>query len=935
MTAPLLERDAELAVLDAAIGSLASGSGRPVIIEGPAGIGKTRLVAAVRERAAGRGVGVLSARGGEMERDFPFGVVRQLLEAQVTGPGGEALLAGAASAARPALSAPPEDAGAPHDGSFAVLHGLYWVVVNLASAGPVVMTIDDLHWCDRPSLRALAYLTRRLDGLPVLLVGCLRPSEPGTDEALIADLVHDPAVIRVRPGALGPQAAAALLSTRLGTAPDPALAAACHDATGGNPLLLSELASAMAIEGPGGGREAEELVRSVGPRAVSRAVLGRLARLSGRALPVARAVAVLGDGAGLPAVAALAGIPRDEAATAVAALARADILGPEPPLGFVHPLVRDAVYTDLPLGDREDWHARAARLLADAGEPDERVAAHLLLSPPRGDPATAALLVRAADMSLSRGAAEGAVAYLTRALAEPPAQGDRAALLLRLGECEGYLTGTRAAGHLRAAFRAAEDPALRARAAVALAQTLQFVGDPGEADAVTREALASPGLDPDLRDRLRAGHLCTALYDPSILPLDADDFRRHRTVGGDGTGARMLAGIAAYQWAVTGGPAAECVPLALHAVGGEALWVDQAVSVPTIAGVIVLTLAGHEAAGSATRTILDAAHRRGSAAIASGAYIFRGLVLWLRGDLEAADRHLRQARDVQDAWGHTTVRLFPAGYHAGVLIERGDIAGARAAMEWAGMPSDDALPRTPNAAWWLAARLRLLLAEGTLDEVVRLTDDLPARVAHADANPAWIPWRSLRAEALLRAGRREEAIGLLDAELAAAERWGAPGPVGRVLRLRGAARGGAAGHEDLTAAVEVLEGSGAALELAGALGALGTHLRLARRPTEARRPLRRALDLATSCAASPLAEHLRTELLAAGARPRTAALSGVASLTASERRVADLAAAGAGNREIAQELYVTPKTVEVHLSSAYRKLGIRSRRELASALAAG
>ena len=126
----------------------------------------------------------------------------------------------------------------------------------------------------------------------------------------------------------------------------------------------------------------------------------------------------------------------------------------------------------------------------------------------------------------------------------------------------------------------------------------------------------------------------------------------------------------------------------------------------------------------------------------------------------------------------------------------------------------------------------------------------------------------------------------------------------------------------------------AARALARALAALGSALRHARRPAEAREPLRRALELATACGAPPLAEQARSELYAAGARPRTEALAGVEALTASEKRVADLAATGDTNRDIAQTLYVTPKTVEVHLSNAYRKLGIRSRRELAGALGA-
>ena len=148
--------------------------------------------------------------------------------------------------------------------------------------------------------------------------------------------------------------------------------------------------------------------------------------------------------------------------------------------------------------------------------------------------------------------------------------------------------------------------------------------------------------------------------------------------------------------------------------------------------------------------------------------------------------------------------------------------------------------------------------------------------------------------------------------------------------MRGTLRGDPG---DLAEAVRVLDGSAARLDLAKALLARGAALRRDRRPSDAREPLRRALELAAACDAPGLAEQVRTELYAAGARPRSDAVAGVAALTASERRVADLAAGGSTNRDIAQALFVTPKTVEVHLSNAYRKLGIRSRRDLAAALA--
>src|SRR6185369_13245738 len=168
-------------------------------------------------------------------------------------------------------------------------------------------------------------------------------------------------------------------------------------------------------------------------------------------------------------------------------------------------------------------------------------------------------------------------------------------------------------------------------------------------------------------------------------------------------------------------------------------------------------------------------------------------------------------------------------------------------------------------------------------------------------------------------------------QLEIARTFGAPGSLSAALRLLGRLEG-AAGLPRLEEAVAVAAGSPSRLQHAKALFALGAALRLARSPAEARDPLRQALELASACGSPALAEAARAELYASGARPRTDALAGVAALTASEKRVAGLAASGETNRDIAQALYVTPKTVEVHLSNAYRKLGIRSRRELASAL---
>ena len=172
----LLERDDELGVLGTLVAHAARGDGRVGLIEGPPGIGKTRLVAEARRLAADAGMRCLSARGGPMERAFPFGVVRQLFEPVLaTGPAQRReVFAGPAARVERLLSGEGEPT-ANRGGPFAVYHGLYWLTANLSAAGRLALLVDDLQWCDPPSLAAVEYLGRRLEGLPVLLVIASRP----------------------------------------------------------------------------------------------------------------------------------------------------------------------------------------------------------------------------------------------------------------------------------------------------------------------------------------------------------------------------------------------------------------------------------------------------------------------------------------------------------------------------------------------------------------------------------------------------------------------------------------------------------------------------------------------------------------------------------------------------------------------------------------
>ena len=240
---------------------------------------------------------VLNARAGELERDFPFGVVRQLFEAVVADPDA---LAGAAATARVVFASPDE--GAPTgDASFAALHGLYWLALNLAAERPLLLEVDDLQWCDRPSLRFLAYLVRRLEGQPVLVTASVRTGDPPTDAALLAEIANDPATAHVRPGPLSEDAVGQLVAKRLGAEPDRLFREACHRTTGGNPLLVRQLLNALETESVKPDAAHADVVRAIGSRAVSSSVLLRLARLPGEAAAVASAVAILGEGADLRA----------------------------------------------------------------------------------------------------------------------------------------------------------------------------------------------------------------------------------------------------------------------------------------------------------------------------------------------------------------------------------------------------------------------------------------------------------------------------------------------------------------------------------------------------------------------------------------------------------------------------------------------------------
>ncbi|HEX5589331.1 MAG TPA: AAA family ATPase [Candidatus Limnocylindrales bacterium] len=927
----LLERERELRVLDRGIASTLSGRAGVVLIEGPAGIGKSRLVAEARRRAAQHGLLVLSARGSELERDFPFGVVRQLFEPRLVDQRvRERVLAGAAVAAGSIFGLSGPDAGhVSGDSTFAALHALYWVTANLSAETPLLLAVDDLHWCDRTSLRFLGYLTRRLEGLPVLVVAGLRSAEPGVDVALLAELTGDPDAQHIVPRPLSADATAELVRKRLGDGVEAAFAEACHASTHGNPLLLGELLKTLESERVLPDAAHVGVVAELGPRAVSRAVLLRLARLSPGAVSAARALAVLGDDAETSLVGALAGLDGEAVADAGRELVRAEIVRREPPLGFVHPLVQAAIYRDLAPGERELTHERAARLLLERDAPAERIAAHLLAIPRQGESWVVDVLRAATRAAFAKGAPDAAIASLRRALHEPLPPELRAEMLFELGKAQSLMSLPDAADALRRAYEGARDPALRGHAADWLACTLTFLDELEEAaEIVRRTRLELPPELADLGRELEAGELISVFF--GSRGDDEDRLARlrgHRTIDTRlGPGAKMLAAVAAWEWAESAGPASDVVALARAALEDNTI-VSADAGELVVGAIVPLALADLDEAVAQWDAVRAEAHRSGFIFTMLAVQLWGGYTQYLRGELADAEAELRAALATAALWGVPTQQPWATAVLAELLVDRGALAEARALLDAATQPR----PGSDPAMLLDRARLRVLLAEGRAEDALEHADVFQGHVGWR-RHPRYAPWRSLKAQALDRLGRQDEAIELAAEELEIARGWGSPGTVGRSLRVLGTIERDD-GLDHLEAACALLEHAPARLERAKALAALGGALRRARRPTDAREPLRKALELAEIAGATALVERTRAEIYATGARPRTAALHGVAALTASERRVADLAADGLSNRDIAQSLYVTPKTVEVHLSSAYRKLGVGSRRGLPHALA--
>ena len=677
-------------------------------------------------------------------------------------------------------------------------------------------------------------------------------------------------------------------------------------------------------------------MREIAPAAIRRSVLIRLGRLSDEAQQLAGAIAVLGDDADAGVAAALAQIEDDAAREAIDVLAASGVLAPQHPLRFRHPLLRTAVYADVPPAELSAAHARAAQLLAERGAEPERIALHLLATDPVGDQATVRTLAAAAERALDRAAPEAAFSYLERAFAEPaqaPARPDLIRLLITAAIRAGMGRPQVEAivGDPIGELSADEDTLAGSAWQVALALLASGMAD--EVGPLLDRAAGIATARGDVTLALKLESLVAATSQLSPAAAQAR-FARHAGAIVPGTAPeRVWFAMQSWWGAFLGRSAAESAELARRALADGRIFAEQPDLPPPGQAILVLARAEElDLAADRADALTADATRRGSATGLGQASYLRAYVTYLRGEVAGAEADARSAVETARRGGYLpAVPVFPAVL-VDVLIERDELDAADeelAAGGWIGA--------LPDNYWWaglLLARARLRLAQRRVEEAIADLSDLERLNERLGILSPFYSIGSHLAFALAAQGRLEEARAAAAADVVRARAWGTRSAVSTALRaVARAANDREEELERLGEAVAVLETSPHRLEYARALADHGAALRRANRRAEARERLRAALELARRGGALAIAKRAHDELEATGEKLRPLLAGGVESLTPSERRVAELAAQGLTNREVAQSLFLTVKTVETHLSHAYRKLGIRSRVGLPEALA--
>jgi DNA-binding CsgD family transcriptional regulator len=908
--AELRERATELEQLSAMLAAAKGGRGQVCVVDGPSGVGKSRLLDECALLAEAAGVLILRARCSELTRDYSFGVARNLFEALVFRSDADAraeLMKGPATLAEPVFGH-----GEAAD-VFGVIHGLYWLTVNLADRRPLAILVDDMPWADDLSLRFFAYLAERLDDMPVALVVAVRSGDPGADSQLIGHVLDAATTPPIRPLELTDGAVHALLADVLKDhAVDAGLARTVLRETGGNPFLVVAVADAI-----GAGEDAEVST----PELVRRRIARRLARLHPPARALVKAASVLGDERALRDAIRLAGLEPDRGMVAAEQLVMGQFFDAGDPITFTHRIVRMTIYSLLEPDERVALHADAAKLLASGQAQAEVVAEHLLMSGPVNGAWALAVLHDAGRAAARKGAPAAALRYFRRALDVADSGELPPRVLIDLGLAEAAAGEPMSLSHFEQALELIDEPDERAEALYCLGQTLYRFSRYAEAGEVLRRgAELFEGRDEQVRLRFEGAAWSADSHLATMQDYPAS------TVHHDGPGTRaVLAGQALHE-ALTTPPASRAADLAIRALGDGALLAEQTSQGPSVnLATLALLHSGRviEAQHAVDATIRDA-RERGAQLAHAATSIVCALVFYTRGRITDAAADAEAAFDVLHHRGHAHQQTALAAL-AHCMIERGDLREAAAMFE-----RRELLPPAPAMNAYVGiARGRLNLRRGHVDEARRNLEQVEDELRDFDVvNPAWLPWRSLAGLIAQASGDEARAHALIEDEVRLAHLFELPIPLGLALQRRALTESGGRAIETLRESVEILEKTEARLHLARAHAGLGRELRRAGLRVDARHHLAIGLDLANRCGALDLEAELREELMAAGARPRRASVTGIESLTPTELRVARLAAEGMSNREIAEQTFVSRNTIAWHLRNIYRKVEVDSREEL-------
>jgi DNA-binding CsgD family transcriptional regulator len=916
----LVEREAELELLDRALHDAGAGRGGLVVLEGPPGVGKSSLLAAVGARAPGVGLEVCATSAGEWESTSPFGLVRRLFDRPLMRlPSGETerLDAGPARlAAR--LVRGGSVAGATQSD---VLHSLYWLLAAFAARSPVVLLADDVQWADEDSLLFFGSLRERLRELPVALVAAVREVAPEDRGPALAGLLADRDAETVRLAGLSRAGVGEVVDRHWGTADDPAVAAAADEVTGGNPFLVDALARLLS-----GHRPNADEIRAAVPASVVDSVVQRLATLGEAEQRLARAVAVL-DAAPLRTAGDLAGLTTSESAAAADRLRGAGLLADGSPLRFRHALLRSALSRVTGTDRVQELHRRAARLL---GDQPHAAAAHLVVTEGTGDAWAVELLTTAARTAIEDGAPHSGVALLRRAVAEPPGAEQLPDVLLELGLAELRNADPACVETLGRAVELSDDPVTVAAASLALASAFDYAGFHGPAADVLQRAFDEVvGTEQELE--VEAALVASSL----LVPERIADARRRLAARTGLTGATRAERLFLIQQmadaAGTNQHADVIRAFALAALDRD----DRPETTDWVWVRLFLAALGDfaEVRRMSERGLAQAQESGSVLGLATVSFV-RGLTENWSGDLLAAEDAFRTMLDLGSLLEGPLVDLLGSGGLAQSLAQQGRVDEALAVLA----PFPGELPpgspangvaglefgRGITARWAGDHEAAVAAAFRVRDLVTGLDVD----------SPSWAAWRALAVEPLVALGRTEEARRLATEHLALCRASEVQRLLGEAERLAGLV---AETPEEalglLRRSVDRLRVADCPIQLVTSQLDLGSALRRRGLRAEAREQLVAARDGAAACGAGVFLRRAEEELAAAGVRVPSRETSGPGALTPSELRVARLAAAGMSNPEIARTLFVVPKTVETHLSRAYRKLGVTGRSDLAGVLA--